>query len=213
MLPRMSQNHSEVCYVCEQMTINYSCTFQFQWGCCSIWPENLRLRLNYLHSASQHIYWRQRHWISWQFCVQSPNRLQLRCRVCLASSVMASLQHIGKEKISVCQSPTKIRVYQSLCCLYCYMLQNGDMAVLASDVIAFNMKRQRQNLGIHWSEHVSNAVMLSRMGLKSVKGHPKWVPHCSLMVVLLNDGVRPSQSGIPFPSRLITHHFFCQSHD
>jgi len=114
MLPRMSQNHSEVCYVCEQMTINYSCTFQFQWGCCSIWPENLRLRLNYLHSASQHIYWRQRHWISWQFCVQSPNRLQLRCRVCLASSVMASLQHIGKEKISVCQSPTKIRVYQSL---------------------------------------------------------------------------------------------------
>jgi len=79
----------------------------------------------------------------------------------IASSVVASLRGIWKDqRLWVA---TEICVYQSL--MLSALLRAGEtwklLATNVKQLKAFYVKCQRQIIRIRWSEHVSNAVMLS----------------------------------------------------
>ena len=96
-------------------------------------------------------------------------RLDIKRRIGLASSVMASLSNVWKSRhLSI---PTKIRIYQAL--VTSVLLYAAETwTVLASDLKtleAFHMKCQRQILlQVNWQQFIRNEEITATTGLQSM---------------------------------------------
>ena len=95
-------------------------------------------------------------------------RPDIKRRIGLASSVMASLSNVWKRRhLSI---PTKIRVYQAL--VTSVLLYTSETwTMFASDLKtleAFHMKCQRQILQFNWQQFIRNEEITATTGLPSM---------------------------------------------
>ena len=92
-------------------------------------------------------------------------------RIALASSVMASLKKIWRDRrLSL---PIKIRTYKALVLsTLLYAAETWTLRVEDSRILeSFHMKCQRQILGIKWQDHVRNVEVAIQTGLPPVMEH------------------------------------------